>query len=247
MQYVSPDSDPIPLPDVRAAWDDGFAARDGKLGLVTHYVLEQDGARVTLRTRTENASTGLRGETSVVTGEIVHAHPDRRVARIHLDDHRIVFFDLEKRRIASSDRNLRMSLRFTRPEGWPPGDLAPIGALLGELYRVATSGQVVSFDPAIADDGRIAWDGPDGLVLRGEYKAERADRPLHLHLVLDGPKLPFRFDLGLTRTHHPHRLLLDGMITAVMLRDRADELAAASSRLLEQIGLGPVEIRVWKR
>lgn len=247
MQYASREPEALSIPDLRASWDDGFAARDGRIRVVTHYRLEQDGARVTLITRTANAVTGAEGDVSTVQGTIVHASPERHIARIHLDDHRIVFFDLEKRRFASADRNVRMTLRFTRPEGWPPGDLAPIGALLGELYRVATDGRSVSFDPSIDAHGSIAWDGPDGLVLRGEYREERGDRPLHLHLVLDGPQVPFRFDLGLTRTHHPHRLLLDGMLTAVMLRDRAQELAEASSKVLEAKGLGPVEIRIWKR
>lgn len=247
MQYAPSGSETIALPDVRSSWDDGFAARDGQRRILTRYRLDQDSARVTLTATQTDGSGGIEGPSSVVHGTIVHTNVARRIARIHLDDHRIVFFDLETRRFASADRNVRMTLRFTRPEGWPPGDLAPIGALFAALYRVATDGRTLDLDARIDPEGSIAWDGPDGLVLRGEYREERGERPLHLHLVLDGPSLPFRFDLGLTRTHHPHRLLLDGMLTAVMLRDRADELARVSSEVLEASGLGPVEVRVWKR
>ncbi len=235
------------FPDVRARWEEGFAGRDGRAGLITRYELEQDGDLVTLRSTTENLSAGTPGEARITRGRIVCAFPERELARLHLDDHRIVFFDLRTRRFASAERNLRMTIRFTRPEGWPPGDVAPIGALLSELHSVASHGQRLGLEPRLADDGVIQCEPVDGIALRGEYRRELGDRPVHLHAVLDGPGLPYRFDLGLTRTHHPHRLLLDGTLHAAMLRDRADELVAATERVLGELGLGPVECRVWKR
>lgn len=235
------------FPDVQAVWEEGFSGRDGAAGLSTRYSLTQDGSRVTLRSVTTHASAGTRGDESVVHGTIVGWSAARGLARIHLEDHRIAFFDLARRRLTGPERNLRMSIRFTRPEGWPPGDLAPIGALLSELFRIASDGEVVHLTPTLDEDGHIHSEDQRGVTLRGEYRREVRDRPVHLHVVLDGPSLPFRIDLGLTRTHHPHRLLLDGTLNAVMLRDHADAMAAATARVLEDLGLGPVEIRVWKR